>query len=90
MGNYSRKQRIERILSNEFHPNLLIVRDDSKKHQGHTQMKKNSKETHFYIKINFKLLKSSSKLDLHRKIYKLLDAEFSSGLHALELDLNNN
>ena len=90
MDNYTRKKRIERILNNEFNPNLLIVRDDSKKHQGHAQIEKSSKETHFYIKMNFKEVVGSSKLDLHRKIYKLLDIEFSSGLHALELDLNNN
>ena len=30
-----------------------------------------------------------NKVDLHRKVYNLLDNEFSCGLHALELDLKS-
>ena len=86
----SRKERIEKILLAFFSPKLLIVRDDSKKHEGHTQISENSKETHFYIEMQLNGYKTSNKVNLHRKVYSLLDSEFSSGLHALELDLKIN
>ena len=88
MKNSSRKSRIENILADNFFPYLLIVRDDSKKHEGHTQIDKNSKETHFFIKMRLKDHKNINRLDLHKKVYKLLNNEFNKGLHALELDLN--
>ena len=86
----SRKKRIEKILQEFFSPKLLIVRDDSKKHEGHNQISKNSKETHFYIQMQLNGYKTINKVNLHRKVYSLLNDEFSSGLHALELDLKSN
>ena len=35
-------------------------------------------------------IKTINKVNLHRKVYTLLNNEFSSGLHALELDLKSN
>ena len=86
----TRKERIEKILQEFFSPKLLIVRDDSKKHEGHNQISENSKETHFYIKMQLNDIKIINKVNLHRKVYTLLNNEFSSGLHALELDLKSN
>ena len=82
----SRKKRIETILKKNFSPTMLLVRDDSKKHEGHTQVLEKAKETHFFIKMVLNNC-NITKVDLHRKVYNLLDNEFSSGLHALELDL---
>ena len=82
----SRKKRIETILNKNFSPIMLLVRDDSKKHEGHSQVIGNTKETHFFIKMVLNNC-NITKVDLHRKVYNLLDNEFSSGLHALELDL---
>ena len=84
----SRKKRIENILNKSFSPTMLLVRDDSKKHEGHSQVGRNIKETHFFVKM---ILNNCiiSKVNLHRKVYKLLDSEFSSGLHALELDIKS-
>ena len=90
MNKDSRKERIEKILQAFFSPKLLIVRDDSKNHEGHNQINKNSKETHFYIQMQLNDYKTINKVTLHRKVYSLLDNEFSSGLHALELDLKSN
>ena len=47
----SRKKRIETILKKNFSPKELLVRDDSKKHEGHSQISRNEKETHFFIKM---------------------------------------
>ena len=86
----TRKERIEKILQEFFSPKLLLVRDDSKKHEGHNQIREDSKETHIYIKMHLNDIKTINKVNLHRKVYTLLNNEFSSGLHALELDLKSN
>ena len=90
MNRDSRKERIEKTLQAYFSPKLLIVRDDSKKHEGHNQISLNSKETHFYIQMQLNDNKTINKVDLHRKVYSLLNNEFTSGLHALELNLKSN
>ena len=84
----SRKKRIETILKKNFSPTILLVRDDSKKHEGHSQVAINAKETHFFVKMVLNNC-TINKVDLHRKVYNLLDNEFSCGLHALELDLKS-
>ena len=84
----SRKKRIETILKKNFSLKILLVRDDSKKHEGHTQVSRKAKETHFFIKMVLNNC-DTSKIDLHRKVYNLLDNEFNTGLHALELDLKS-
>ena len=84
----ARKKRIEKILKKNFSPSILLVRDDSKKHEGHSQVSKNAKETHFFIKMVLNNC-TMTKVTLHRKVYNLLNNEFSSGLHALELDLKS-
>jgi len=84
----SRKKRIETILKKKFSPTILLVRDDSKKHEGHSQVDRNTKETHFFIKMVLDN-RNITKVNLHRKVYNLLDNEFNTGLHALELDLKS-
>ena len=88
MKQYSRKKRIEIILKKKFSPTILLVRDDSKKHEGHSQVDRNTKETHFFIKMVLDNC-NITKVNLHRKVYNLLDNEFNTGLHALELDLKS-
>ena len=84
----SRKKRIETILKKNFSLKILLVRDDSKKHEGHSQVSKNTKETHFFIKMILQNC-TITRVNLHRKVYNLLDNEFTTGLHALELDLES-
>ena len=84
----SRKKRIETILKKNFSPKVLLVRDDSKKHEGHSQVSRNAEETHFFIKMILNNC-TLTKINLHRKVYNLLDNEFSNGLHALELDIES-
>ena len=86
MKENSRKKRIESILKKNFSPTTLLVRDDSKKHEGHSQVSRNAKETHFFIKMVINNC-TMNKVNLHRKVYNLLDNEFNTGLHALELEL---
>ena len=84
----SRKKRIETILKKNFSPTVLFVRDDSKKHEGHSQVIRNTKETHFFFRMVLNNC-AITKVNLHRKVYSLLDNEFTTGLHALELDLKS-
>ena len=84
----SRKKRIETILKKNFSPTVLLVIDDSKKHEGHSQVSRNAKETHFFIKMVLNNC-TINKVNLHRKVYNLLDNEFNTGLHALELELKS-
>ena len=84
----SRKKRIETILKKNFSPTELLVIDDSKKHEGHSQVSRNAKETHFFIKMVINNC-TMNKVNLHRKVYNLLDNEFNTGLHALELELKS-
>ena len=88
MQENSRKKRIETILKKNFSPTLLLVRDDSKRHEGHSQVSRDAKETHFFIKMVLNNC-TITKVNLHREVYNLLDNEFSTGLHALELDLKS-
>lgn len=85
----SRKKRIESLLRENFSLKILLVRDDSEKHEGHSQVTENARETHFFIKMVLNNNNNITKVSLHRKVYNLLDKEFSSGLHALELDIKN-
>ena len=86
MKENSRKKRIETILKKNFSPRILLVRDDSKEHEGHNHVSTYAKETHFFVKMVLYDC-TITKVDLHRKVYNLLDYEFTCGLHALELDL---
>ena len=88
MKENSRKKRIEAILKKNFSPTVLLVRDDSKKHEGHSQVSRNTEETHFFIRMVLNNC-TITKVNLHRRVYSLLDNEFTTGLHALELDLKS-
>lgn len=78
----SRKQRIKQIITDELHPTLLDVEDESNRHhvpQG--------AETHFKLSIVSLKFKNLTKLARHRMINTLLAEELNSGLHALSLHL---
>ena len=46
----SRKKRIETILKKNFSPKVLLVRDDSKKHEGHSQVSRNARKLTFLLR----------------------------------------
>ena len=79
-----RKKRIEKILLDNFNFLSIKVEDISKLHKGHFNISGND-ETHFKITLGSKKIEKLGRLSIHRKIYKLLKEEFSSGLHALEI-----
>ena len=83
----NRKQRIDKILSNKFDNFLLEIIDNSNLHKGHNNFT-GSDETHIKIILTRKNKIPTERLNIHRIINKLLDEEFKTGLHSLEIKIN--
>ena len=81
--------RIKSEINKKLLPSTLIIRDDSELHANHGNVKKDEKETHFYIKIVSAVFKNKTKIERHKLVYEILNNEFSKGLHALELELSD-
>ena len=84
----NRKKKIELILKKNFLGWKTVVNDISILHKGHNNFDGNN-ETHFSIILNTNNKNKESKLEIHRKINKLLKDEFNLGLHALEIKIIN-
>jgi BolA protein len=82
----NRKKRIENTLSNYFKDIMIEVTDNSTEHSGHNNFD-GSQESHFQLLIENKNMGYLSRLEIHRKINQLLEIEFNSGLHALEIKI---
>ena len=83
----NRKQRIDKILSNKFDNFLLEIIDNSNFHKGHNNFT-GSDETHIKIILTKKDSSPFNRLNIHRIINSLLEEEFRSGLHSLEIKIN--
>ena len=83
-----REERISKALKKELTPSIIEIKDNSKFHVGHGNIKEGDTETHFFIKIRAEKFKGLKKIQMHRLVYKVLEKEFSEGLHAIELDLD--
>ena len=84
----NRKKRIETILLKNFTGCIMKVKDISIIHKNHNNFT-GYQETHFSILLNPNKQNKESKLSVHRKINKLLENEFNTGLHALEIKIIN-
>jgi len=82
-----RKQRIDKILSKKFNNFLLEIIDNSNLHKGHNNFT-GKDETHFKIILTNKNKIPINRLNIHRIINELLEEEFKSGLHSLEIKIN--
>ena len=83
----NRKQRINKILSNKFDNFLLEIVDNSNLHKGHNNFT-GSDETHIKIILTRQDNSPYNRLNIHKIIYNLLDEEFKSGLHSLEIKIS--
>jgi len=83
----NRKQRIDKILSNKFNDFILEIIDNSNLHKGHNNFTGND-ETHIKIIFTKKNEIPIDRLNIHRVINNLLQDEFKSGLHSLEIKIN--
>lgn len=81
----TRQEKITTLIQTAFAPELLQVLDESAKHVGHAGARPEG-ETHFYLKIVSKSFLNLSKVEVHRKINRVLKDEFDNGLHALRIN----
>ncbi|MBM3570908.1 MAG: BolA family transcriptional regulator [Alphaproteobacteria bacterium] len=65
-------------------PIRLSINDDSHRHEGHAGARPGG-ETHFQAVIVSAAFAGKSRVERQRMVYGLLDDEFKSGLHALQL-----
>ncbi len=83
----NRKQRIDKILSKKLNDFLIEIIDNSYLHKGHEGFTGRN-ETHIKIILTKKDRTPSNRLRIHRIINSLLEKEFNSGLHSLEIKIN--
>ena len=79
---------MRRKLENELQPLKLDIVDDSRKHAGHGGYKGSasySGETHFLIEAVSEKFEGLTSLKRHRLVYKIIDEEMGSPVHALSL-----
>lgn len=77
-------QTIHQKLTAAFHPTELVVTDDSARHAGHAGSRPGG-ETHFTVKIVTPSFAGLSHVERQRRIYKALDWEMKTQIHALTL-----
>jgi BolA protein len=71
-------------LNGALSPVLLEIVDESAKHAGHAGARPGG-QTHFAVKIVSSNFEGLSRVERQRKVYGLLEPQFSAGLHALAL-----
>jgi BolA protein len=79
-------ETIRTKLEAAFAPTALDVRDESAQHQGHAGHREGG-ETHFRVAIVSAAFQGLSRVDRHRKVHEVLDAELKARVHALALTL---
>lgn len=77
-------QRIERKLNEAFAPVTLEILDDSARHAGHAGASL-SGESHFKVMIVSNYFKDLSRIERHRAVYKVLEEELKTQIHALNV-----
>jgi len=83
----NRKQRIDKILSKKLNDYIFEIIDNSNLHKGHNNFTGDD-ETHIKVILTKKNKIPVDRLNIHRIINNLLNEEFKSGLHSLEIKIN--
>lgn len=81
-----RADRIRSVLEARFAPARIEVVDDSAKHAGHAGARPGG-ETHYSVLLVSEVFTGMNRVARSRAVHAALEAEFSSGLHALALTL---
>ncbi|MEM5470507.1 BolA family protein [Hoeflea sp. AS60] len=89
----SRQNRIESALTERFHPERLVVINESHLHAGHHHTDSDhhdtfdgTGETHFRIRIVAPAFSGMSRIERHRAVNDVLKQELDEGLHALAIE----
>jgi len=75
---------IIQYLTDALQPTYLNLSDESSKHAGHNEAAKGG-GTHFDLKIVSAKFAGKNRVERHRMIYKILDAQLKSQVHALAI-----
>lgn len=79
-------ETIRTKLAAAFSPESLDVRDESAQHHGHAGSREGG-ETHFRVAVVSLAFEGLSRIDRHRRVHDVLDAELKGRVHALALTL---
>lgn len=82
----SLQRHIEEKLMEAFHPERLMVINESHQHAGHQPGFDGGGETHMRIRIVSSAFAGMSRVARHRAINDLLKPELDAGLHALAVE----
>ncbi len=77
-------EEITRKLTEAFDPESVRVVDESHRHEGHAGHRPGG-QTHFRVYIVAEAFRGKTRLERHRMINTLLDAELKGGVHALAI-----
>jgi BolA protein len=72
-------------LTEAFAPVSLAVVDESENHRGHGGWREGG-ETHFRVKVVSAAFAGRSRVDRHRMVNQVLDAELKGRVHALAIE----
>ena len=79
---------IYKKLQTNFKPSFLKVENESHLHENHPQSPKGG-NSHFYVEIKSSIFNNLSRLQSQRRIYKVLENEMKSFVHALRIKILN-
>jgi BolA family transcriptional regulator, general stress-responsive regulator len=79
-------ETIRTKLEAAFAPLKLDVRDESEMHRGHAGHREGG-ETHFRVAIVSAAFDGLTRVERHRRVHAVLDAELKDRVHALALTL---
>ena len=79
-------ETIRAKLEAAFAPSALDVRDESGLHRGHAGWKEGG-ETHFRVTVVSSAFDGLTRVERHRLVHGVLDAELQGRVHALALSL---
>lgn len=84
----SRAERMNATLAALFAPTLLEIKDESHRHAHHGERNHlPAGETHYRVTMVSQAFAGQTRLARQRAVNEALAAEFSSGLHALSMNL---
>ena len=78
------KNTILKLLTEHLQPTKIELTDQSASHAGHNEAAK-AGGTHFDLKIVSAKFIGKSRVERHRMIYKILDAQLKGQVHALAI-----
>jgi BolA protein len=83
INNEQRIKSIRDTLSNQFSPTEIEIIDDSHEHVGHAGARAGG--GHFTVRLVSNLFTGKSLIERHRMIYKSLEQQMKTDIHALSI-----